>query len=81
VCGGSRAVPADSDREDPVWKTHQVGAAYADIDVSRNIQAAHFTAEVFATVQEFSGNHLVGKDAPFMVDVPKKKVQCREPLR
>ena len=55
--------------EAAVGQADQIGAADADVDVARDVEAAHFAAEMAAAIDEFAGDDAVGEDAAFVIDV------------
>jgi hypothetical protein len=67
-------------REVAVGKANKIGAADTDVDIARNIQAAHLAAEVFAAINEFPGDDAIGEDAAFVIDVSEEKVEGSEAL-
>ncbi len=69
------------DGEAAVRQTHEIGAADADVNIARDINAAHFAAEMFAAVDQFARNDAFGEDPAFVVDVTQEKIQSGEALR
>src|SRR5579863_4916883 len=60
------------DGEAAIGKANQVGAADADVDSARDVEAAHFAAEVPAGVDEFFGDDAIGEDSAVVVNVFEK---------
>ena len=66
--------------ESAVGQTDQIGAADADVDIARNVEAAHFSAEVLAAIDEFARDDAFREDAAFVIDVAEKMIQRGEAL-
>ena len=60
--------------EGAIGQTHEISAADADVDITRDVEAAHFTAKMLATVEEIARNNFVGKNAALVIDVAQKKI-------
>ena len=69
------------DGEVAVGHADEIGAADADVDVARDVEAAHFAAEMFTGINEFAGNDAFGEDAAFVINVAEEKIQGGEALR
>jgi hypothetical protein len=67
--------------EAAVVQSKQIGARNRDVDVAVDPDATHFAAEVAATVDQVAWHDAVGENAPFVVDVLQKQIDCREALR
>src|SRR6266478_7274100 len=63
-----------------VWKTHQAGAADADVNPARHRKIAHLTPEVAATVDQFPGYDAIRQNSSAVVNVLQKKIQRRDSL-
>src|ERR1043166_7235408 len=55
-----------------VRQTDEIGTADADVNIARDIEAAHLSAEVSAAVDQLAGNHALGEDAAFVIDVAEE---------
>src|ERR1700730_17682915 len=64
----------------PIWKSHQVGAADADVNPPRHREIAHLTTEVAATVYQFPRYDPIRQNFPGVIDVLQEKIQRRDSL-
>ena len=60
--------------EAAVGKTHEISAAHADVDVAGDIEAAHFAAEMLATVKQIARNDFVGENSALVINVAQKEI-------
>ena len=69
------------DGEAAIGQAHKVGAADADVNVARDVEAAHFAAEVLAAVDQVARDDAFGKDAAFVIDVAEEEIEGGQALR
>ena len=63
-----------------VGQTDEIGAADTDVDSARNVESAHFAAEVAAPVHQFARDDTFRQDPSLVIDVFEEQVQGGEAL-
>ena len=48
---------------------------------ARDVEAAHFAAEVFAAINQLARDDAFGEDAAFVIDVVEKEIERGDALR
>jgi hypothetical protein len=61
-------------------EAEQVGADDGDVDVARDLEAAHLAAVVLATVDQLAGDDAVGEDFGVGVDVAQEEIERGDAL-
>ena len=65
---GTRRLSSSTTKR-PSGIADQVGADNGDINILRDMQAAHLPPEVLAAVNHLARDHTVGEDAPFVINI------------